>query len=283
MAHPPDELSHFDYIRHLAINHTLPVFGETRYIHSQALQAHASIPPLYYLLGTPLQMALSNATLTQQMLAIRGVSVLLGAITVALVYMFGRTLVPARPVFALAVAGLVGFNPMFTYMSAAINSDNLVNTIYAALFLLLAYGLRQQQPGRGWLIGLGALLGAGLITKQTIIMGVLVSALVIVLLAWRRRSRFWLSVVSYGFWVGGTALLISGWYFVRNWMLFGNPTGVFAGSRSDLYASRPYISVGSLWGMLFATRSDYVPFLPWVSKSFWGVFDHLEIFMPEQL
>jgi hypothetical protein len=277
---PPDELSHFDYIRHLAINHTLPIFGETRFIHSQALQNHAGLPPLYYLLGTPLQMLLSDRNIAEQILALREVSVLLGAITVALVYMFGRLLVPARPAFALTVAVLVGFNPMFTYMSAAINSDNLINTIYAALFLVLAYGLRQQQPGRGWFFGLGALLGAGLITKQTIIMGVVVSAMVILLLAWRRRPRFWLSVVSYGFWVGGPAFLISGWYFVRNWMLYGNPTGIFAGSRPDSYVNTPYMSKGSLWEMLFAPRSDFVPFLSMVSKSFWGVFDHLDIFMP---
>src|SRR6266404_6356723 len=172
LGNPPDEFSHFDYIRHLAITHTLPIYGETRYIHTQSLQAHANSPPLYYLLATPLEMALSSSTVTQQMLAIRGLSVLLGAMTVALVYMLGRMLAPTRPSFAVAAAVLVGFNPMFTHLCAAINSDNLINLIYSALFLLLAYGLRQRQPDKRWLISLGALLGAGLITKQTMVIGV---------------------------------------------------------------------------------------------------------------
>jgi hypothetical protein len=283
LGNPPDEFSHFDYIRHLAINHTLPIYGETRYIHIQALQAHASLPPLYYLLGTPLQMALSNATVTEQMLALRGLSVLLGAITVALVYMLGQTIAPTRPAFAFAVAALVGFNPMFTYLCAAINSDNLVNLIYVALLLQLAYGLRQNQPSRKWLIGLGAILGAGLITKQTIFIGVLVSGLVILFLAWRPRSRFLSTLLSYGFWVSSTAFLISGWYFARNWMLYGNPTGLPAGTRPDIYPTHPYRAVGSLWEMVFATKSQFVPFLRGVFHGYWGVFDHYEIWMPPQI
>jgi 4-amino-4-deoxy-L-arabinose transferase-like glycosyltransferase len=280
LGNPPDEFSHFDYIRHLAINHTLPIYGETRYIHTQALQAHANSPPLYYLLGTPLHMALSNATVTQQMLALRGLSVLLGAITVALVYMLGRMLAPTRPTFAFAVAALVGFNPMFTHLCAAINSDNLINLIYAALLLLLTYGLRQQQPGRRWLISLGALLGAGLITKQTMVIGVFVSAVVILVLAWRHRPRFLPTLVRCGFWVGSTALLISGWLLVCNWMVYGNPTGVVTGGRPDIFPTHPYRAVGSLWRMIFATRSDFLPFFPTVLRSFWGIFDHLEIWMP---
>lgn len=280
LGNPPDEFSHFDYIRHLALDHTLPIYGETRYIQTQALQAHASLPPLYYLLGTPLQMALSNATVTQQMLALRGLSVLLGAMIVALAFMLGRMLAPARPAFALAVAALVGFNPMFTYLCAAINSDNLINLIYSALLLLLAIGLRQQQPGRRWLISLGALLGAGLITKQTMVIGVFVSAAVILFLAWRRRPRFLLTLVNYGFWVSGTALLISGWLFVRNWRLYGNPLGMVAGTRPDIFPIHPYNAVSSLWRMLFATQSDFLPFLPIVIRSFWGIFDHLEVWMP---
>src|SRR6266478_272719 len=268
LGNPPDEFSHFDYIRHLAINHTLPIYGETRYIHTSALQAHASLPPLYYLLGTPLQMALSNSNVTEQMLALRVLSVILGGITVTLVYKVGRLLAPSRPEFALAAATLVGFNPMFTYLCAAINSDNLINLIYAALFLVLAYGLQQPEPSRRWLIGLGVLLGAGLITKQTIVTGVLVSALVILFLAWRQRPGFSTRLIRYGFWVSGTAILVSGWFFVRNWILYGNPIGVVAGGRSDIFPTHPYRSFGSLAQMIVGARSDFLPFFPVVLRSF---------------
>jgi 4-amino-4-deoxy-L-arabinose transferase-like glycosyltransferase len=280
IGNPPDEISHFDYIRHLAINHTLPIYGETHYIGRPGLQTHASLPPLYYLLGTPVQMALSNTTITKQMLALRAISVLIGALTVALAYKFGRMLVPTRPAFAFAVAALVGFNPMFTHLSAAVNSDNLINLIYAALLLLLACGLRQRQPSRGWLIGLGALLGAGLITKQSIVMGVFVSALFILFLAWKQRPRFLRALVRYGLWVSTPAVLISAWYFLRNWKLYGNPTGILAGTRPDVYLTHPYQNVGSLWEMISATNAGLPPFRQTIFLGFWGVFDHYEILMP---
>lgn len=191
IGHPPDEFSHFDYIRHIAINHSLPVYGQTRYVFDPAqLQRHASMPPLYYLLCTPIQMALSNASVTQQILALWVFTILLGAFTVWLVYSLGRLLVPARPAFALAAAALVGFNPMFTHLSASVNSDNLINLIYAALVVWLAKGLlKRVAPQRVWLRGLGALLGAGLITKQTILMGGVVSACVLLWLAWQQPGR----------------------------------------------------------------------------------------------
>jgi len=283
LGNPPDEFSHFDYIRHLAISHRLPIYGETRYIDTNELQAHASLPPLYYLLGAPLQMVLSRSTVTKQMLALRALSVLFGAITVALVYMFGRMLAPRRPVFAFAMAMLVGFNPMFTYLCASINSDNLINLIYAALILLLAYMLRQHDPSRRLLIGLGALLGVGLLTKPTILIGVLVSALVIFFLAWKERPRFLLALIRYGLWTSSIALLISGWILVRNWLLYGNPFGLIAGRRTEIFPLHPYRDVGSLWQMIFATGSDSLPFFPTVLRSFWGIFDHLEILMPSRI
>lgn len=280
IGYPPDELSHFDYTRHLAINHTLPIYGQTTYIHRPGLQAHASLPPLYYLLGTPVQMVVRNASVPQQMLALRAISILLGAITVALAYKFGRMLVPSRPEFAFAVAALVGFNPMFTFLSAAINSDNLINLIYAALLVVLTHGLRRGQPSRRWFIGLGAILGAGLITKQSIVMGVLVSAGVLLVLAWKQRPRFLPALARYGLWVITPVFLISGWYFLRNWNLYGNPTGILAGSRQDIYAGRPYQNVGSIWEMILATKSGLPHFRQTLFLGFWGVFDHYEILMP---
>jgi|GEM_PF-3461865 len=282
LGNPPDEFSHFDYVRHLAVSHRLPIYGETRYVDTNELQAHASMPPLYYLLGAPLQMALSKSTVTEQMLALRGLSVFLGAITVSLVYMFGRMLAPQRPSFAFAMAVLVGFNPMFTYLCASINNDNLINLIYAALLPLLAYSLRQNQPSRTLLIGLGALLGLGLLTKPNMIAALCVSAVIVVVFAWRRRSGFARALIGYGFGVAGTATLISGWLFVRNWTLYGNLTAMMSG-RPDIFPNEPYRNIGSFWQMIFATQSDSHSFFPTVLQSFWGIFDHLEILMPSRI
>ena len=280
-ARSPDEGSHADYIEYLATEHKLPVYGETRYIRNPgAYNAHATIPPLYYLLGVPAQLATRDLNRNEQMFALRLVSVLLGLLTVILVYRLGQLLVPDRPIFALACATLVGFNPMFSYMSAAVNSDNLITTIYAALVLLWAHGiLRLQTPSRRWLVGMGSLLGAGLLTKPTIAPGLVVSGMVLLWLAWRDRS--WRSFGRSCMWVGAIALLLSGWWYVRNWHLYGDPTGVLiVGSRPDVYATAGYDRLDNVWNMVFNTDSKSAPFIRTLTYSYWGVFDYMNIVLP---
>lgn len=283
IGHPPDEFSHFDYIRYVAINHTLPVAGVTRYIHTEGLQAHASAPPLYYLFGALLEVGLRSRSLVEQVLVIRGLSVLMGAMTVALIYLLGRLLVPKRPVFALALAVIVGFNPMFTYMSAAINSESLIDLICVAVFLALAWGLHQRQTSRKWLIGLGALLGAGLLTKQTILIEIVATTPVLLILAKRQHGRFLRTALNYGLYVGGVMMLIGLWNYVRNWILYRSFSGMIAGSRPDIYQTHPYRVVGSMWEMVFTSKGGYPALFPAALKSFWGVFDHMEIAMPSEL
>ena len=85
----------------------------------------------------------------------RAVSALLGAITVLLIFLFLRELLPgtrwAWTLGALAVA----LQPLFANESGAVSSDNLLFTASAALFLTLAIGFR-----RGLTPRLGAAIGA---------------------------------------------------------------------------------------------------------------------------
>src|SRR5262249_54999504 len=114
-------------IRHLARTHTLPIYGQTpRIANPHALNSETQQPPLYYLLAIPFYSILGGQVETQQYLAIRLLSAMLGTVAVALTYALGRVLAPQRPEFALALAAVVGFNPMFTFMSAAISNLVLI-------------------------------------------------------------------------------------------------------------------------------------------------------------
>jgi len=281
----PDEWAHFDYIRHIALHGALPIYGQTTHISNPAvLNSEAILPPLYYLLATPLQIALGGYAVTWQMLGLRAFSALLSTITVALVYLLGRALAPNRPEFALTCAALVGFNPMFSFISAAINSDNLINLIYAALLLTLYHGTRQPQPSRRWLIGLGALLGAGLITKPSIVAGGVASGVFLIGLAWQQRGRRLGALLAYAGWAGGAALLVSGWMLVRNWLLYHDPTGVLLiGNTPNAYVTHPYSKIGPLWDMLFSERPYYIAFFPSLFHGFWGVFDFYIIWLAPRI
>src|SRR4051812_6380035 len=92
----PDEWDHFDYIRHLSVKHTLPIYGQTpRYTTQTALNREPQHPPLYYLLATPFSL-LGGQTPTSHVIAVRVFSALLGTTAVALTYALGRIVAPRR-------------------------------------------------------------------------------------------------------------------------------------------------------------------------------------------
>ncbi len=284
---PPDEMSHFEYIRHLYETQTLPVYGETYYIYNtNLLNAHALIPPLYYLLGVPLLASAADQNLETQVVVVRILSLLIGTGIVTIAYLLGRMLVPARPHFALVFAALVGFNPRFTYMSAAINSDNLVNLIAAALLLTLIYGIKQQSPTRRWMVTMGSLMGLGLITKQTIAVVIIASGVMILWLVWQQpKAQRVKTFVTMAVWMGSSMLLISGWFFVRNWLVYGDLTGLsLIGSQDSSYTPYPYTHFSdSFLEMLFATSPLVIPFFPTMFRSFWEYFDHVSIKVPQPI
>ena len=102
---------------------------------------------------------------------IRLLSVLLGAATVYCTYRLARELLgETRPAEALALAAgaVTGFTPMFVFISASVNNDNLAVTLSAATLWLLVRWLRHPPDRLGWAhVALGLLLGAGALSKQS--------------------------------------------------------------------------------------------------------------------
>jgi len=277
----PDEGSFFDTIQYIAETRNLPVYGKTHYLHNPArFNPHAGAPPLYFLLAAPIQRALAGDLLWQRM-GVRLLSVLLGTMTVWLAYAFVQRLAPERPDLALATGVFVGFNPMFTYISAAINTDNLINLIYAALLLLLAEGLLRRPLERRWLIGLGLTLGLGVISKLTIAPGILISAALVLWLIWRAGGQRLVALGRATLLAGGAALLVSGWYIAYTWLTYGTLSIMdVAGTLPEVYVMNPYKPTGSVWQMIFRGKDSPAPGLAYYYNSFWGMFDYMDVHMP---
>ena len=137
-------------------------------------------PPLYYLAAaTVFRFSAGN------LIALRLLSVLLGAITVTLSYVIAMRIAPQRPQIALAVMALVAFLPQHLAMMSAVNNDALAELIVAAgLLWTVRYLQGDELPI--WL--LGVIAGLALLCKITIYFLALIGALAIVL-RWRASSR----------------------------------------------------------------------------------------------
>lgn len=200
----------------------------------------------------------------------RAISTVMALGTLWAIYRLGRITFPDRPGIALGMTGLVAFTPQFLFLSSSINNDNLVILISAWVLVLLAGWLRDSQlPGWLQLGVLGVLLGLGALAKLSGLLLWPLAAGTMVWLAWRARDFRWL--LRSGLLVLGVALALSGWWFVRNQLLYGELTStavhleVMGGPRRRL-PSRPSAILAEFKGFRY---------------SFWALFGWFNILAPD--
>lgn len=201
----------------------------------------------------------------------RWFSLLLGLITLGLTYAIARMAMPnpeQRPL-TLLVALILATIPQFTFISAAVSNDSLIICVSTIVVFWLARiviqaGTRDIMPLE-WLL-LGTLLGLAALSKLQGLGLWLLAALTgagIALI--RRDSRVLLHAALP---VAVPALAIAGWWYWRNFMLYGDWFGLttllaIEGLRTD--AS----SIGALMNELRGMR-----------YSFWGLFGWFNLLLP---
>ncbi len=200
---------------------------------------------------------------------LRLASSLLGLGTVLLTYALGNLLFPQRETIAGLAAALVAFNPQYLFIHASANNDALLTlTTTALLWYVARLTRRADRPSLRQAATLGLLTASVLLTKLT---GVLILAYswgVVALITARRASRrewmqFWGLAVA-------VTLAVSGWWWGRNWLLYGDPLGWHA------------------YRQLFAAHLRHAPLTPdeWRDfarthfRSFWGLFGWMNVFAP---
>ncbi|MEZ4518954.1 MAG: phospholipid carrier-dependent glycosyltransferase [Chloroflexota bacterium] len=193
-----DELRHYRFIQHIIQLHRLPIQGElacsTQGHHPPLFYATAALviggidtghdvcyePPgnpfwayrywevgrdnkNQYLHGADEAFPWRGEALAAHLA--RFVNLLIGALTVWLTWATARAIWPNRRYLAAGSAAFVAFNPMFLYMSGAINNDVIAAAagaavVYACVRLLL------DEKGLSWLWGvvLGAIFGLALMS-----------------------------------------------------------------------------------------------------------------------
>jgi len=203
---------------------------------------------------------------------IRFMSVLMGAGTVYLTYRIALEVWPERKRLALAAAAITAFNPMFLFISGSVNNDNLAMLLCAlALWMLMRVGrLEDWEVGRseGWKIGrLGVVLGLAVLTKESALGLLLLTALVVTYAAWQRQS--WRVFFTGGAITAGLVALIAGWWYYRNWVLYGDPLGLNA-----FIAILGKRAVPADLTQLWAERKGFM-------MAYWGLFGGVNVPLPE--
>ena len=294
----PDEVWHFEYVRWLAEGNGLPAPED---VGVAPWAQEGSQPPLYYALGALLTARVNTHNAAQAIrynvhavvgnaegagnknvllhgrshawpwqgvtLAAhltRFLSILLGAVTVALGYALARAVMPGWPAVASLAAALVAFTPQFLFITASTNNDNLVTALgTAGLYLCVRVVVRDDSPGWRWWAGLALVAGLAALSKLSGLLLLPLIGTTILVVAYRQRSlrMAWRA----GAIVALVFVLIAGWWYWRNWRLFGDP--LLLSVMFAVLPPRPEL----------ASPAEVLAMLPGIWRSTWAVFGWFNI------
>ena len=302
----PDEIHHYPMVQYLQTNSlNLPSQAEGTV---GLWQQEGNQPPLYYIFGAILTSMINTDDIDHVMRVnphadigiirpdgnvnrlvhhaenetfpssgavlatyiLRFFSLILGAGTVYVTYQTAKLIFPDSTEIALLSAGINAFIPMFVYISASVNNDNLSNLLANLLvFILIHTLLNQKKPSLKTYVIIGIITGAGLLSKLNI--GLLIPVVAMVLFILSLRHRDWKPLIIGGFISGGLTILIAGWWYWRNFQLYGDPTALdrfleIVGRRAEP------ATLAQLW----TERDSFV-------LTFWGLFGSINVPMPHIL
>lgn len=296
----PDEPGHLRYALFLRENVRLPV--------QQDDPAHSDVPgeghqpPLAYLLMQPFMVSIASDTplpdaygnpdfrwnggiepnaylhgaaegvpyhgLLLSWHLVRLGSVLIGLVSILICWATVRQIWPDAPGLALGAAALIAFTPQWIFLHALASNDPLL----IALTSLLVYqsvtatqGVPEGRRGLRAAVACGITLGLMLLTKQS---GLAFLPLPLLgLLLGRHSLRNWLLQCMV---LLGVAAVLAGWWYLRNWRLYGDPFG--------LQVFQVTFAVGDFRLDSWASWSEGI----WnLLRSSWGAFGWLTLPLPD--
>lgn len=304
----PDEVWHYEYVRWLVEGNGLP---EPHDVGHAPWHQEGSQPPLYYLTAAALTSWVSTDNATEVIrynphaavgqadsfgnknmmkhgpveawpwtgvvlsahLA-RFLSILLGAVTVSATFASVIQIFPEQRWAALLAGAIVGLNPQFLFLSASVNNDNLVTCfcavgIWYGLKLLRQTFIDNRDLTALQVLFFGSLAGGAALSKLS---GLLLSGFVgltLTLIALQRSSlQRW---IRWGATSALAMVAISGWWYLRNWFLFGDPLALKAMFAILPRRARP------------PSSAELLARVEGIWHSLWGVFGWFNVVMNESV
>jgi hypothetical protein len=212
----------------------------------------------------------------------RLVNLAFGALTLASTYLLAREVFVERPGLVVSATAVVAFIPQFLFISSAINNDAAASAFSTLALWLLVRGLRRGYSSRRVAL-LGVVVGLAALSKVSALALVPFAVVVIGFRTWLTRdpleeaatgrigirgngrfSRF----IAHCFLFGALVLAVSGWWYVRNAVMYGDPFGLET-HFGTWWAHEEPLSAAQIGSQL-----------PNIELSFWAAFGWGNVHLP---
>lgn len=295
----PDEMQHFAYVRYLAEGRGLPPQGKEAL--TSLSRQESGQPPLYYALAGlltawvdaddfPAMVQINphywpeaygteydnkNVVLhTAQEWPPRGahlalylsrwVSLLMGAAAVFTTYLLSWEVFHGHRWLAFGPPLLLSCTPQFLFISASVNNDATAAATCGLALWTMAYLLRS---GLRWrrIIALGLAVGLACLAKISALG--LIPLAILAVLATKDHLHTSRKLIIMSAVVLTLVFLAAGWWYMRNWLLYGNPLGWDAHFTMDWARATP-APLSRLWQQLPAVGRSYLAAFGWGNVQF---------------
>ncbi len=197
---------------------------------------------------------------------VRLMSVVMSTTALYVTYLIGREVFPSKQWLALAGAAAVGFTPMFAFISGAVNNDNLAVLLSALglyMMLRIIQAANSEHDTLRLAIILGLILGLSALTKASILGQFGLAGLTIAYVAFKKQR--WQTFFVEGPIIVAVAIAISGWWYWRNYRLYGDPFGLNVFIEILGQRARP-----ATYAQLWTERFGFM-------QSYWGLFGGVNV------
>ena len=300
-----DEIPHYLYVLYVKEQKALPIQPMTREDGVDVWMGHH--PPLYYAFGAAAVSAINtsdaNVIFVQNphfkwrendgrngwnvfqhfgqdafpgqgaalgLRVLRLANVILSLVGLLAILLAGRMIFGTSSWLPVGILAFMAFNPSFIFMTATVHHDVLQSAIFAVGILWMVVLLKRDEvSGRYYILG-GVLVSAAMLTKLSGAALALSVALAIALKVYTLGS--WRRFLTPYMYVFGTVLVLSGWWYIRNWALYGDPLGwqMFLTLHRSMVRRGPYTLEEFRFG-----------FLGQIGRTFWGAFGYMHITFPK--
>jgi hypothetical protein len=239
-------------------------------------QEAASYPPLYYYIGGLVYKAFYNTDLITRIFLVRGISLTLGVLTVYVSWLIAKELFPKNKILEYTLPVLVSFQPMFVFVSSGVNSDNLLNLLFALVLYLSLKIIKQGISSRYLLEALGLVILLYLTKPQfmlslpTFLLAIVMSILINNKIS--SQKKIFLLILSL---LAVTVLSL----VLLNEAIFSNTLGLLYSQTYFPMVPNRYTELSFIQHLRNTVIHTVREVIPW----YWGVFDWLGVTYPREV